>query len=333
MGTVYRQAGRNIWLIKYYVHGKPVYESSRTDNKTEATRLLKRREGAVASGEPLPRVGRLTVSEGLTAVLRDYEVNRRASATNLEYRVRLHLAPFFGDRYMRALTTDDINAYVDHRRQQGASNGTINRELAHLKRAFTLAIRARALGAKPHIPMLDEQNARSGFFERADLDRLCAALPPPLRPVMIFAYYTGWRIKAEILPLEWSRVDDEVVRLEPNTTKNRKGREFPYTHVAELKRLMAAQRKVRQGPFVFHDNGRRIYPGYEKTWRAACKAAGVVGKIPHDLRRTAVRNLVRAGVSEKTAMLLTGHKTRSVFDRYDIVTLIDLKQAASKLKR
>jgi integrase len=83
-------------------------------------------------------------------------------------------------------------------------------------------------------------------------------------------------------------------------------------------------------PWVFHRDGKPI-EAFLTAWATACAAVGVPAKIPHDFRRTAVRNLVRAGVPEQTAMKLTGHKTRSVFDRYDIVNKQDLHDAVGKL--
>jgi integrase len=119
-------------------------------------------------------------------------------------------------------------------------------------------------------------------------------------------------------------------------TKNREGRTFPFT--AELRSLLVEQEKAhdrlaRKGrivPFVFHRNGERIF-SIQRAWAAACVAAGCPGRIPHDLRRTAVRNMVRRGVPERVAMALTGHKTRSVFERYNIVSEGDLRGAARLL--
>ena len=127
------------------------------------------------------------------------------------------------------------------------------------------------------------------------------------------------------------------MRLEPGTTKNKDGRVIYMT--PELKSLLEAQRVntlalQRQTDqiitLVFHNEGQPIC-NYYKAWQKACGEAGLSGKIPHDFRRTAVRNMVRAGIPERVAMQITGHKTRSVFDRYHIVSDGDLKEAAQKL--
>jgi integrase len=190
------------------------------------------------------------------------------------------------------------------------------------------------------VPMLEERNIRHGFFEHDQFEAVRAALPEALRGVATFAYLTGWRIRSEVLPLRWAQVDRtaKTIRLEPGTTKNTEARTLPYALVPELVDLIGAQWTAHETltardvicPFVFNRDGEQI-KSIRAAWATACDAAGYPDKIPHDFRRTAVRNLVRAGVPEKTAMGITGHKTRSVFDRYDIVNEADLRDAMGKL--
>lgn len=151
-----------------------------------------------------------------------------------------------------------------------------------------------------------------------------------------------WRIRSGVLPLQWRHVDLSVgtVRLEPGTTKNEEGRLFPFGSLPELKEILQVRRyrtselqakTERLIPWVFHRNGRLI-KDFRKSWEIACKTAGVPGMIPHDFRRTAVRNLEWAGVSRSAAMKqLTGHKTESVYRRYAIVSEADPAEGVKKL--
>jgi integrase len=198
----------------------------------------------------------------------------------------------------------------------------------------------RVTSRGPYIPMLQEDNVRRGFFEREQFDAVRRILPAPLRGVATFAYLTGWRTRSEILSLQWHQVDLKagVVRLDPGTTKNREGRVFVFGELPELRDVLKSQwaeheTVVKTGqisPWVFHRHGKRI-KCYRGAWESACRRAGCPGRIPHDFRRTAVRNLVRAGVPDSIAMKMTGHKTRAVFDRHDIVSETDLTEAARKL--
>jgi integrase len=223
-----------------------------------------------------------------------------------------------------------------HRQGEHAKNGTINLELALVRHALTLAMRAGKIVRVPFIARLVENNVRAGFFEQHEFEAILAKLPHYLRPVMIFAYYTGWRVRSEILGLTWDQVDlaTGTVRLEVGSTKNKDGRIIYVT--AELQSLLEQQwqehiRDYPECPYVFHRKGQRIKV-LIKEWQKARKEAGLPTKLMHDFRRTAVRNMVRAGIPERVAMQISGHKTRSIFDRYHIVSDADLVEAAQRLE-
>ena len=175
MGTVYRQDGRRNWMIQYYRDGRRIVESARTPDKTEAKKLLRQREADIDRGLPLgPKVGRIRFEEAAEDVLNDYRVNRRRSLDELERRIRLHLMPVFAGRRMVVITMLEIRVFTLARQQAGASNGEINRELTALKRMFSLAVQGGKLLHKPHIPMLKENNLRTGFFEREPFEAVPA---------------------------------------------------------------------------------------------------------------------------------------------------------------
>lgn len=361
MGSLYRR-GR-VWWLKYRQNGRAVRESSGTTKETVARRMLRLREGDVERGIPvLPKLGRVSFTEAAEDLLTDYRTNRKATLPDTERRLRLHLTPFFQNRRLASISTSDVRAFIAKRQadtvrvrnarrvrdgegwreipevRRPVSAGEINRELSILKRMFSLAVQGARLHTKPYIPMLREDNVRRGFFEREQFEAVRTHLPVPLRPVVTFAYLTGWRLHSEVLPLQWRQVDWEAreIRLDPGTTKNREGRAFPFT--GELQALLEAQRCEHESlraagrlvPFVFHRDGEPILD-FRGAWRSACRAAGVPGRIFHDLRRTAVRNLERAGVPRSVAMAMVGHKTEAIYRRYAIVDAGLRREAASKL--
>ncbi len=202
--------------------------------------------------------------------------------------------------------------------------------------------------------MLEENNVRRGFLEQGDFLALRDALPDFLKPFVTFAYKTGWR-DSEVANLKWPQVDLDagIVRLEAGTTKNTEGRTVFLD--AELQAMFREQWKKRQRAgklceYVFpNKSGTGRIGDFRALWNKACREAGIgygyrmsrkyvekyqgtlpAGPIMHDLRRSAVRNMVRAGVPERVAMMISGHKTRSVFDRYNIVSEADLREAAQR---
>lgn len=336
-GSVYLR-GKTYWIAYYTLDGKQVCESAKTKDKAEARNTLKAKQGQIAEGRYIgPAAERVTIDDLADTILVDYQTNGKKTVIDLKIRLFKHLVPFFAGRKAHTVTTADVQAYIVHRQQEAAENGTINRELAALKRAYNLAYQAGRIYKKPYIPMLTENNARQGFFERYEYERILAFLPEHVRPAITFAYYTGWRFPSEVLSLQWTQVDFDAgtVRLEPGTTKNKDGRLLYLT--AELKALLTGLWKERQAsssscPWVFSYRGQRLLR-VKRAWVTACKAAGLEGKLAYDFRRTAVRNMVRAGIPERVAMQISGHKTRSVFDRYHIVSESDLKEAAMRLEQ
>src|SRR5262245_35530887 len=173
-GSVYTKRGW--YYIKYYRDGKPVMEATGTRNKAEARRTLQSRLGQLADGRYVgPTVERVTVDELVRDFLTEYEANGRKSLREARIRVHKHLLPFFGGKKAHQLTTADVHSFIATRQEEGASNATINRELAILKRMYNLALHAEKIAKRLYIPKLAEDNTRQGFLEREDFHRLLAS--------------------------------------------------------------------------------------------------------------------------------------------------------------
>jgi integrase len=276
----------------------------------------------------------LTVGQLLDDVLADYRLGGQG-AVWAEQHVRLHLRPTFGATIACRLTTEAIRRFKVRRLKDGAAPATINRSLALLKHALRLGTQTTPpkLQRVPHIEMLPESNTRKGFFEETHYDALLPELPEYLRPLLIAGYWTGCR-RGELLRLRWDQVDLDrgVIRLAASETKSKTARTIPM--VPSLIAALAVQRAQHPGAeYVFIDDAGLPVRQFNKQWDAACKRAGLEGMLFHDLRRSAVRNLTRAGVSQHVAMQISGHKTASVFRRYDVVDETDLLEAAQKLQR
>ena len=335
MGCIYRRG--KIYWVKYYRNGKPYAESSHSDKQGVAKRLLKLREGEISQGK-LPGIyfDRIRFDELVEDFVTDYRINNKRTMAKAERSARYLLREFGGMR-ATAIITPKVKAYIQKRMDGGASNATINRELAALKKIFNLAARCTPpkVAHVPYIPMLSEGNVRKGFLEHGDFLALRNALPSYLKGFVTFAYKTGWRL-SEISNLTWSQVnrDQGIVTLNPGETKNREGRTVYLDD--ELRAIINQQWKARMKtpkllPYVFlNAKGDEKIQRFDKAWKTACKKARIGPRLFHDLRRTAVRNMVRAGIPERVAMMISGHKTRSVFERYNIVSDTDLRLAAQK---
>lgn len=236
----------------------------------------------------------------------------------------------FGSKLAAKLTSEDVEAYIAARRKQGKKNASINRIIEVLRRAYRVA-----KIAAPEIRHLSEKdNARKGFFSNDEFRRVYSHLPQDVADFALFGYLTGWR-RNEIASLTWSDVEDGLIRLRGENSKNREPR--CVVIAGELISLIERRKKDRLAngvltDLVFHRDGAPVAE-MRKSWASACDKAGVPGRLFHDLRRTAVRNMVRSGVPQSVAMKISGHKTASMFRRYDIASESDLRAAMESVQR
>jgi len=279
-----------------------------------------------------------------------------------------NLNRFFAGYRVSEIDSDAMRTFSKKLQGQGKRDSTVNRSLSVLRRMLNLAKRERKILETPFVPMLKEPGPREGFFEPAQYESLRTFLPDYLRPPLAVAYHTAMRA-GEVLSLRWDQVDflANTINLLAGQTKNDDARTIPI--VPQLRTLLAEQHARRQVgcPYVCFRQDRKGHAreigSFRKAWYRACMKAGLgrmepaidrltgkalyekprsprskpklkmvySGLIFHDLRRSGVRNLVRAGVPERIAMAISGHKTRAVFDRYNIVSGSDLNEAARKL--
>jgi integrase len=223
----------------------------------------------------------------------------------------------------------------------GCSVATLNRELAALRHAFKLASRHEPplVTRTPTIKLAKERNRRMGFFEWADFEAIREHLPDALKPIMTTAFFTGWRTASELCTRERKHVVDGSLVIERDATKNEEPKRFPLDAIPELRETIERQleatrqlevEKGRVIPWLFHRNGKQIRD-YSRAWHSACRAAGLAGRIPHDFRPTAARNLINAGVDPYTTMQLVGWTSETMLRRYNIFDDDTLKRGAEKL--
>jgi integrase len=299
MGSLYKRG--NTWWIKYYRNGKPFRESTGTDKKMVAKKVLERREGDIAQGKvPGIQFDKVTFDELAEEFLTEYKINARKSLDRAEKSID-HLKGYFTGYKVSGINTPAINAYIKSRLEEEAANGTINRELSALKRMLNLGAKQTppVVDRVPHIPMLKESNIRKGFFEHGEFLALRNALPLFLKGFVTFGYKTGWRI-SEISSITWAQVDRSqgIVRLEVGETKNDEGRTVYLDD--ELKEIFHHQWDLRKEravliPSVFPNHlGTGPIKDIRRSWFKALEKAGLKRRLFHDFRRTAVRNMVRS---------------------------------------
>lgn len=344
-GYLYKRGAT--WWIRYSVRGRDFRESSHSEKVGVAQKLLKTRWLELGRGRFIgPSQERVTIDDLFTSLETDYAVNGRRSIDTLKGRL-VHLRGAFGNLRAVDVNEEKIEHYKQTRLAEGTTRGsrpvqpaTVNRELSMLRKAFRLGIRQKRIAAAPAIDLLAENNVRQGFVEPADFERIVAALPEHLRDFIRFAYSTGWR-RGEISGLKWSAVNRQAKIIFLGRSKNGEPRILPLVGGLESlieRRWQGRSIKNENGSttlatYVFHcENGRPI-GDTRKSWKTACSKAGMPSLLVHDLRRSAVRNFDKNGVSQVVGMMISGHKTANVYKRYRIVPENDIREALQKVEQ
>ncbi len=334
-GRIYQRGRR--WWIEYWVNGKSFRESG-GKSRSEAKQKLKLRRQEILGGNFIsPQAAKITIDELLDGYIRHLELKGARSVSSVVSDSR-PIRERFGMVQARNLTPSMLERYMQDRLDEGKKPATVNRGIQDLRAAFRLAQKQGRVTRIPYFTLLKENNVRRGFFDRGDFEAVVENLPEPVANFSWWAYFTGWR-KGEISSLRWEDVDRSARELRLRRSKNEEGRVLPLA--GRLWQLIEKQWAAREyeehgvtklSPLVFHRNGRPIY-NFFKSWRTALRKAGVAeDRKFHDLRRTGGRNLRRAGVSETVAMSITGHKTATMFRRYNISDGRDKLEALEKVE-
>lgn len=334
-GGLFRMKNSRMWYGQWYKNGKQVRVSLKTDVKEEAKRELRRLMGESERGAaPENETRKHRYGNFRQALLDDYTRRGNKSLQTLADGTETIWGLSALDKFLgysstsqgllvNAITVDKIREFVRKRQEDKTGNAAINRSLALLRRMFNIARTDGKIQFMPVVRLLKEPPPRKGFLARAQFEHLLSKLPAHLRPLVTFLYYCGVRV-GEATQIEWSQVDLDaaLIRLEVEQTKTSEARVVPLPDV-----LVQVLKKVKKKEgLVFSDRNLR------EEWTVATKAAEMPGLLVHDLRRSAIRNLIGAGVPENVAMSISGHKTRAVFDRYNIVDVSDVVSAMSRLQ-
>jgi integrase len=341
-GGLIKIKGSPFWYIIYYVDGRKIQESSKTDSAMKAEKLLQIRMGEHSLGiSPAQDVKNLKYEDVRNSWFDEHRNQGRFYVTKADGTPTLtglqHLDTFFKSTPVTRITSDMLRRYIDERRKAGMKDPTIRRNLVMLRSMMNMARKEGKLRQVdiPHFPMPRDSKPRQGFVTPEVFKTLRDALPENLRPLITFIYYTGCR-KGAALKITWAMVNKDAteIQLPGDITKSGEPLTLPLVG-AGLEDVSVMLRKMfrKEGP-VFDATNLRV------SWMKTCTKVKLgkmeedrtyIGLTIHDLRRSAARNLIRAGVSRGVAMQITGHKTEAVFERYNITDAKDIREALVKV--
>lgn len=305
---------------------------TRTSERDAAKALLAELLAEIAHDRFGRSVSAVTPFSVLVKLLHADYAQRDLRSWDRAARAIAHLRPVFRSVPAAAISFKRINAYVARRINEGARPGTIHAEVAALRRMLRLALEADLIHALPAFPSLPPSPAREGFLTSEQVDAVIANLKQPVADLVHTLWITGWR-RREIQFLRWEDVNMETgeIRLTAGRSKTRVARVFPFAASPSLAAIVRARYAARSASsaYLFERSPGAPVKDFREAWRLACQRAGVQGRVPHDLRRSRARALTRAHVPQSVAMRLLGHKTASMFLRYDVAAIEDLAEAVA----
>jgi integrase len=317
-GGVYRRG--SVWWIRYSRNGHLIRESAETPDEKKAIRFLNQRiEEAKRPAFVGPGEKRLTLDDLEAAIKADYIRHNRRSWITVEYCLKQVRKYFPHDTLLQLGAR--IEEYQDHRLEEcKAERSTINRESAYLRRGYRLLHEAKKISEVPVIKLLEGENVREGFINSPEFHAALAEIKnDDVRDTVEFLYKSAWR-SGEAKSLEWSKVDaqDWVIRLSRKNEKTKRPRVLAL--IDDLRAIIERRiaKRIPGCKFVFHREGRPI-GRIDIIFKAACAAVGLDGVVPHDMRRSAIRNFTKAGLDESVGMSISGHVTNSIYKRYNII--------------
>lgn len=328
-------SGKTYWIEYRDADGARRRERIGTSKSLAETtlrkRLVARAEGRLLDKKKEDRIRFDHLAEWFLALP---EIKRKSSFDR-DKRSMDKLKDFFKTILASQITTAAVSEYQAHRLTEKSYRGTdtapatVNRELACLKTLFNKAVRDGKLEKTPMrgVKLLVENNERDRVLSIEEWEQYKACCPAWYLPIAVTAYRSAMR-QGEILNLTIPRVnmEDGFIRLKPEDCKSGYGRSIPLH--PELSAILRNALRIRHlnSQLVFHRDGQSITPHHVRVaHETVCKAAGIDGFVFHDFRHTCINNWRKEGHDYFKIMAVSGHKTISVFKRYNMVDEAELR--------
>jgi integrase len=354
----YRTGCKFLYIAFYPTPGAPKkFLNTKSHDVEEAYRQLLEARGRVADGDRLlpQEVGRMRYENLIELLMKDWRDRKVASLFTRNdgegsFGGKTDMDAFFKRMPLTEITATKIQEFIGRQRKKGYSDGTIRRQLNTLRAAFSIA-KGLDLITDNHIPSFNlpkDSEARKGFLDVQDFEKFLVAFPENLRPTVLFLYYSGCRSGAA-KQIKWAMVNPDCTEIHApgSIIKNKTDWQIPL--VGPLEPIAKVLKKLRGQAIPAPDAPVFDFTNFRKVWNKTCHNLGLGkyvtvkpdgtptqqydGLHAHDFRRSAARNLIKAGVSETVAMKITGHKTTSMFRRYAIQNIDDVRDALIKVQR